>query len=159
MSSTPASIAQSQTGVNTRETLYYSVAINTAVLAAQQRLTPEQVDANNRHAAYLRAENAVLLAGPVKEGAMIKVPSWRWNPELVRELKSSPGARFEKEHPYTLDITLHGKTYTQTITMATWTVPDAPGRIERIREVYEFVFAREIAAFQASQRYGSTGRM
>ena len=157
MSSIAPSIGQQSDHVKP-EIHYCSVAIKPAVLEAQRRLTPEQIDANNRHAAYLRAENAVVLAGPVKAGAMIRVPSWRWNPELVRELKSSPGWHFEKEWPYTLDITLHGKTYTKTITMATWTVQDAPGRIERIREVYEFVFAREIAAFQASQRYGSTGR-
>jgi hypothetical protein len=159
MSSTTASIIQSQTGVNTHETLYYPTYIKPAVLAAQKRLTPEQVEANNRLAAALRAENAVLLAGPVKDGAMIRVPSWRWNPELVQVIKSSPGARFEKERSYTLDITLHHHTYTPTITMATWTVPDAPGRFERIRAVYDLVFAREIAIAKSSQRYEALGRI
>lgn len=89
---------------------------------------------------------------------MIRIPSWRWNPELVRVVKSAPGARFENERPYTLDITLLGRTYTPTITMDTWTVPDAPGRLERIRAVYELVFAREITIAKASQRIESLGR-
>ena len=158
MSSIAPSIGQQSAHVKA-ETFYYSVAVKPAVLAAQRQLTPEQVDANNRHAARLRAENAVLLAGPVKEGAMIRVPSWRWNPELVRALKSCPGARFEKERPYTLDITLHGRTYTPTITLSTWTVPDAPGRLERIRAVYEQVFAREIFAAQSSHWAEPSGRI
>jgi hypothetical protein len=157
MSSIAPSIGQQPAHVKV-ETFYYSVAVKPAVLAAQRQLTPEQADASNRHAAKLRAENAVLLAGPVKEGAMIRVPSWRWNPELVTLLKSWPSARFEKERPYTLDVILLGRTYTTTITMPTWTVPDAPGRIERIRAVYEQVFAREIFAAQASHWAESQGR-
>ena len=158
MSSMNPSIGQQRADVKT-EIRYYAVSLRPAVLAAQRQLTPEQVDANNRHAARLRAENAVLLAGPVKEGAMIRIPSWRWNPELVTLLKSWPGARFEKERPYTLDIALHGKTYTPTITMATWMVPDAPGRLDRIRAVYEQVFAREIYAAQSSHWAESSGRI
>lgn len=157
MSLNTVSIPNSGGDVNT-EIRYYPAYIKPAVLEAQRRLTQEQMDANNLLASKLQAENAVLLAGPVKDGAMIRVPSWRWNPELVREIKSSPGARFEKERPYTLNVTLHGHTYTPTITMSTWTVPNAPGRLEKIRTVYECVFYSEIATARMSQQLEPLGR-
>jgi hypothetical protein len=112
----------------------------------------------NEHAAKLRAQDAILLAGPVEAGTIISIPSWRWNPDLVSAIKAIPGYRFEKESPYTMKITLHARDYTPTVTMSTWTVPAAPGRLEAIRAVYEQVFAREIAQARMSKMLAPLGR-
>ena len=144
MSATSNSLAQARQDVK-QEVHIYPVQLNVRTKAAQAKRTPEERRAANEHAAKLRAQDAVLLAGPVEDGAVISIPSWRWNPELVTAIKARPGWHFEKELPYTLRITLHGNDYIPTITMPTWTVPAEPGRLTAIRTVYDRVFAREIA--------------
>lgn len=154
MSLTGSSVAPSQPDVK-----YYSVSVNARVRAAQARLSPEQIAAANEHAAKLRAQDAILLAGPVEAGPLINIPSWRWNPELVAAIKAIPGYNFKRELPYTMKITLHARDYTPTVTMSTWTVPAAPGRLEAIRAVYEQVFAREIAQARMAARLAPLGRI
>lgn len=155
MSTTHSSLSQTDQNVNV---FYYSVPIYSRVEARQARLSPEQVKAANEHAAKLRAQDAILLAGPVEAGPSINIPSWRWNPELVEAIKAIPGYHFEKELPYTMKITLHARDYTPTVTMSTWTVPAAPGRLEAIRAIYERVFARELAAARLSAQLAPLGR-
>jgi hypothetical protein len=108
MSATTNSLARAGQDVNVR---LYPTQLNARTRAAQARLTPEERTEANAHAAKLRAQDAVLLEGPVEDGAVIRIPSWRWNPELVREIKARPGWHFEKELPYTRRITLHGRDY------------------------------------------------
>ena len=165
MSSTSTSLPQATANVNTR---YYSAQLNarTRAAAARVRRTPEQIQAENEHAAKLRAQDAILLAGPVEVGNVITIPSWRWNPELVRAIKAFPGWHFEKELPYTVRVTLHHHDYTTTITMPTWTIPaertpgtsQGHGRLEAIRAVYEQVFAREISVARTSAGLTPLGR-
>jgi hypothetical protein len=156
MSATNSSLPQAEPDVNVR---YYSTPVNARTRAAQARLTPEQIAAANEHAARLRAQDAVLLRGPVEDNGMIQVPSWRWNPELVREIKSRTGYHYEKEWPYTIRVRLHGHDYTPTVSMPTWTVPAEPGRLEAIRAVYELVFAREIAQARMTEMLAPLGRI
>ena len=154
MSQDTSSIAQQQPDVH-----YYSVNIKPAVRTAQARLTPEQIIAANEHSAKLRAQDAVLLRGPIEDGGMILIPSWRWNPELVAAIKSRPGYHYEKSQPYTIRVTLHHHEYTPTVHMNTWTVPATPGRLAQIRSVYERVFCRELAAARLAEVLAPLGRI
>jgi hypothetical protein len=142
-----------------RPVRYYSTHINARTRAAQARITPEQIAAANEHAAKLRAQDAILLAGPVEAGPIISIPSWRWNPELVAAIKAIHGYHFDKELTYTMKITLHARDYTPTVTMSTWTIPAAPGRLEAIRAIYEKVFAREIAQARMTEMLAPLGRL
>lgn len=125
---------------------------NRRVKAAAASRTPEQIEADNAHTAKLRAQDAVLLAGPVEQGPDIRIPSWRWNPELVRALHQFDGAHFEKELPYTVEVIVNKRAYSPTITMSTWVVSSAPGRMSAIQSLYERVFARELAMARMIQR-------
>ncbi len=155
MSATDSSVAPSSEPVNVR---YYSVQPNQRVRAAQARLTPEQIAAANEHAAKLKAQDVILMSGPIETDPIINVPSWRWNPELVAAIKAIPGYRFEKELPYTIRVLVNGHFYSPTVTMSTWTIPAAPGRLEAIRAVYERVFARELAAARMAEMLAPLGR-
>lgn len=147
MCPTDQSLSQTIPNVNIQH-----VTPNRRVRAAAAARTPEQIEADNAHTAKLRAQDAVLLAGPVLVGSSIRVPSWRWNPELVRLLHQFQDAEFKKELPYTVEVMVNKRAYSVTITMSTWILPYVPGHFAKVREIYERVFARELAMARMIQR-------
>lgn len=111
----------------------------------------EERAAANKRAAELRAENAVVLAGPKVDGSMIVVPSFNWQPEAVREWHAR-GGTFHDGCLFTETVTVHGQVYTETVSIGAWTIPARRANLVEVRAIYERCFAREIAMAKASMR-------
>ncbi len=112
-------------------------------------MSAEQREAENRHAAKLRAQSAALLAGPKADGNMIVVPSWSWQPEAVREWKAR-GGTFHDGCLFTESVTVCGKEYTETISLPAWTIPARRAKLDEVKAIYERCFAREISLAKAN---------
>ncbi len=129
----------------------WSPGANRRVQAMYAGMSDQQREAENRHAAKLRAEDAALLAGPKLDGAMIVVPSWCYRYEAVHEWKARGGA-FHDGCQFTETVTVQGKQYAETVSLPAWTIPARRARLDEIRVIYNRCFCREIALANAAAK-------
>jgi hypothetical protein len=119
--------------------------------AMHRGMTAEQREAENSHAAKLRAQDAALIEGPKLDGNVIVVPSWCWRPEAVCEWKARGGC-FHDGCQFTATVMVAGKSYTETVSLPAWTIPARRARLDEVKAIYARYFCREIALAEAAAK-------